>query len=199
MGGEDKKIKKQIRNKQRRKVRYEALEPRVLLSADFLPVDLGEQTPSLVDELIVDVDLDQVEETSRFIIEGLESVTVPETLVAEAEPTDQSNDTEAASADNSEATTENTEISVAAPSEQLQPLMQQYWLDKLSANSQPVVAAVDVIQEVIVVDSSINNYESLIDDLLANYRNSHSLVADGETTSADTLAAPNSHFLSDQT
>ena len=76
MGSDDKKTKQQIKQGKRREVHYEALEPRVLLSADLLPLDIDPEQSQAVEELIVDVDLDQVEEASKFVIEGLDPVDV---------------------------------------------------------------------------------------------------------------------------
>lgn len=194
MGGEDSKTKKQIkkaqqRKAQQRKVRYEALEPRVLLSADLLPLDVEQQSATTAEELIVDIDLDQVEQTSRFIIEGLEPEVAAEPLLTPTLGT---------AADNADPIIQQAPL--AAPEAPVtQALMQQYWLDKLSANSQQPVANAAVVQEVIVVDSAVEDYQSLIDDVLTDYISTHALVeADSAATAADSSADEPS-FLSDQT
>ncbi|MEH6909626.1 MAG: DUF4347 domain-containing protein [Oceanicoccus sp.] len=191
MSGNDDKTKQQNLKSQVRKVRYEPLEPRVLLSADFLPVELAPDNSASVDELIVDVDLDQVEETSRFIIEGLE----PETDTASPDVAAQGADSEQIEAPATAAViqTEETESTT-----QFQPLIQQYWLNKLSSSGLPSVIATDLVQEVIVVDSSIDDYRSLIGDLVANFGASHDVGVNDKPAQADDVTEADSSFVSDE-
>lgn len=206
MGGEDSKTNKQIKKAQQRKaqqskVRYEALEPRVLLSADLLPLDLEQQPAVAADELIVDIDLDQVEETSRFIIEGLESTTIPELLIAQEEGVapDASSEIGAPASDSSDSANQDQTTTPATETPVPQPLMQQYWLDKLSTSSQQPLATARAVQEVIVVDSAIEDYQSLIDGVLDDYISTHSLIVADSASTADASTSAELAFLSDQT
>ncbi len=181
MGIDDKKMKRKAAKGKRREVRYEPLEPRLLLSADFVPVALDADLPlTQVDELIIDVDLDQVEQANQFVIEGLEPVTVPDTLSAESdiEPETAPRTTETETTDTAAADEVVTIENDTALIGDVRQLMQTYWLDKLAMNTQaavtaPTTAETATVQEVIVVDSAIDNYQALIDSLVTDYRATH--------------------------
>ncbi|MEO1203532.1 MAG: DUF4347 domain-containing protein, partial [Pseudomonadota bacterium] len=174
-------MKRKLSRSRRREVRYEPLEPRVLLSADILPIEVdAQQAQAQADELIVDVDLDQVEEATRFVIEGLEPVDVPETIVTDTEGQAQLDATTPAEADGDDTeppdfepepeaepdAPETEPALVAAPAGNAQQILAAYWQEQQAVT---VEARTEVQREVIVVDSAVEDHTALIEGLVESF------------------------------
>ncbi len=168
------KKNKNKKNQQKRKaVRFESLEPRILLSADLLPLNPELKIDNISsEELVVDVDLNQVEDTRQFIIEGLdESLSDIQKKVSEEEADSQEiNATEVKN--NTEVLNEKEDIISPAK------LLQQYWNQANRAESSVEkslnnTAAIDTVNEIIIVDSAVENYKQLINDVVDSYLNSN--------------------------
>ena len=158
------------KTKSDRKVVFEPLEPRVLLSADLIPLDTSQLTGVVTEELVIEVDVDQPEETGRYVVEGLE---------ADVNPVGED-----------ESASESTPASAVPMSEEQQAaLVQQYWVQQHVSSQRATDAAVNAEEgvveelEIIIVDSAIEQPEQLLASLEQAYNESRE--------SADT------HFSSD--
>ncbi len=201
MSCDKKTMQRNLRRARRKEVRYEPLEPRVLLSADIVPLEVDAKEAMLAaDELIVDVDLDQVEEASRFVIEGLEPVEVPEAIVTEVDDPE-AVPSDAPSPDENEPSADieapPVESPVPLPAGDAQQLLAAYWQGlkpSVAAEAQP-----EVRREVIVVDSAVEDRDTLIRGLIDDYVATQPATSGEQTVEVVDEPAGDSRFALDRT
>jgi len=167
--------------KQRRKrVQLEALEPRILLSADLgIPMPLDDDSGQYVapEELIIETDVQLPEDDSRLVIEDLDQdIVVPESISSmvdqalleegslEEASFDQVSDSNV-STEGEDASSEEASDTASTPEVDLATQQLAYQLMNQNAAS-PAAAQSPVPPQVIVVDSSVEEYVELVKSAL---------------------------------